>query len=56
MTEVDVNGSAGAGLDFAVTKAVLNSSSTTERLGHLHTLEERLGDNGEESSLRKKCP
>jgi hypothetical protein len=47
MTEVEVNGSAGVDLDFAVTKAALNSSSTTERLGHLHTLEERLSGRGE---------
>jgi hypothetical protein len=56
MTEVVVNGSAGVDLDFAVTKAVLNSSSTTKRLGHLHTLEERLGDNGEDSLLHGECP
>ncbi|EHK96768.1 putative Translational activator GCN1 [Glarea lozoyensis 74030] len=45
MTEVEVNGSAGVDLDFAVTKAALNSSSTTARLEHLHILEERLSGN-----------
>ena len=49
MTEVEVNGSAGVDLDFEAAKVALNSSSTTERLGYLHILEERLTTNGEQS-------
>lgn len=46
MTEVEVNGISGADLDLSATKASLTSSSTTTRLGGLHTLEARLSNNG----------
>ncbi|KAG0651944.1 translational activator [Hyphodiscus hymeniophilus] len=46
MTEVEVNGaSGGVYLDFTETKAALASSSTSLRIRHLHTLEERLTKN-----------
>jgi hypothetical protein len=44
MTEVETNGAGG--LDLAATKKALASSSTTLRLAHLHTLEEKLVSNG----------
>jgi hypothetical protein len=47
MTEVEVNGMGEGELDFAATKAALSSSSTSLRLGHLRTLEERITSNGE---------
>lgn len=46
MTEVEVNGTGGVDLDLSATKVALSSSSTTIRLGSLHTLEERLSNNG----------
>jgi hypothetical protein len=46
MTEVEVNGSIEVDLDITATKASLSSSSTSRRLGSLHTLEERLSNNG----------
>jgi hypothetical protein len=46
MTEVEVSGSFKADLDITATKASLSSSSTSRRLGSLHTLEERLSNNG----------
>jgi hypothetical protein len=46
MTEVEVNGSNGVDLDITATKASLSSSSTSLRLESLHTLEERLSNNG----------
>jgi hypothetical protein len=46
MTEVVVNGISGGDLDLASTKAALSSSSTSLRLGHLRTLEERIASNG----------
>lgn len=46
MTEVEVNGISGGDLDLASTKAALSSSSTSLRLGHLRTLEERIANNG----------
>ncbi|KAF4636926.1 hypothetical protein G7Y89_g1156 [Cudoniella acicularis] len=42
MSEVEINGSAAGDLEMTATKAALSSSSTTIRLGTLHTLEERL--------------
>ncbi|KAH9223644.1 armadillo-type protein [Leptodontidium sp. 2 PMI_412] len=45
MTEVEVNGTGGVDLDLSATKVALSSSSTTIRLGSLHTLEERLSNN-----------
>jgi hypothetical protein len=51
MTEVEVNGTSGGDLDFTFTKAALSSSSTSLRLGHLHTLEERLSNNGKWTPL-----
>ncbi|KAG9228586.1 putative translational activator GCN1 [Amylocarpus encephaloides] len=45
MTEVEVKRSAGVDFDITATKTALYSSSTTERLGTLHILEERLGSN-----------
>lgn len=46
MTEVEVNGTGAVDLDLRATKVALSSSSTTTRLGNLHTLEERLSNNG----------
>jgi len=46
MTEVEVNGTGKVDLDTAATKTALVSSSTTKRLASLHTLEERLSNNG----------
>lgn len=45
MTEVEVNGTGAVDLDLRATKVALSSSSTTTRLGNLHTLEERLSNN-----------
>lgn len=46
MTEVEVNGVSEGELDFTETKASLSSSSTYLRIGTLHTLAERLSNNG----------
>ena len=46
MTEVEVNGMREGDLDITFTKAALSSSSTSLRLGHLRTLEERSANNG----------
>jgi hypothetical protein len=46
MTEVEVNGMSEGDLDFTFTKAALSSSSTSIRLAHLRTLEERCANNG----------
>lgn len=51
MTEVEVNGTGGVDLDFAATKSELSSSSTSRRIHHLQTLEERLSKNGLGSSF-----
>ena len=52
MTEVEVNGTSGdLDLDFTETKASLASSSTSLRIGLLHTLEERLSKNGKKISV-----
>jgi hypothetical protein len=47
MTEVELTGTNG-GLDLEIkeTRASLASSSTSVRLGLLHTIEERLSKNG----------
>jgi len=50
MTEVEVNGVGDVDLDISATKVALSSSSTTIRLGALHTIEERLSNNGGISS------
>jgi len=52
MTEVEVNGTSEVDLDITATKISLASSSTTVRLGSLHTLEERLSNNGSMLSQR----
>jgi hypothetical protein len=44
MTEADASGASG--LDLEGTKRALSSSSTALRLAHLHTLEEKLRNNG----------
>ena len=49
MTEVEVNGTGKVDLDTTATKAALASASTSLRLGSLHTLEERLSNNGVKS-------
>jgi len=46
MSEVEVNGTSGVDLDITATKRALSSSSTTLRLGSLHSLAERLSNNG----------
>jgi hypothetical protein len=53
MTEVEVNGMSEGDLDINYTKVVLSSSSTSLRLGHLRTLEERIAENGK--SLLDMC-
>lgn len=42
---MEVNGTGAVDLDLRATKVALSSSSTTTRLGNLHTLEERLSNN-----------
>jgi hypothetical protein len=46
MTEVEVNGKGRYDMDFGATKSALSSSSTSVRLGQLHTLEESLLNKG----------
>lgn len=46
MTEVEANGMSEGDLDVTFTKAALSSSSTSLRVGHLRTLEERIANNG----------
>ena len=46
MSEVEVNGAGGGAMDFTSTKTILASSSTSQRIAHLHLLEERLSNDG----------
>lgn len=46
-----MNGTEGVDMDFTATKAALSSASTTFRQAHLHTLEERLANNGRKTLM-----
>lgn len=48
---MEVNGIREGDLDLKFTKATLSSSSTSLRLGHLRTLEERIANNGKRQCI-----
>lgn len=50
---MEVNGMKEGDLDITFTKAALSSSSTSLRLGHLRTLEERITNDG--TRLKRPC-
>ncbi|WYZ42025.1 hypothetical protein EsH8_V_000920 [Colletotrichum jinshuiense] len=54
MTEVAANGSGSVSLDFAATRTALTSSSTSTRIAHLRTLDDRISSSDiDQTSIRK---